>query len=148
MQSNKTNDIYHLLRNKKSEPILNELKQFINTQFDDICIKHTNNISKIANEYQDFLFKITLLFSKQWSFDFECNQSIFSLISDAFESLLTKALNRKIFNLLSNANNTNNKTDFNAILNKYSFLTLNHLGITIPIDYFILSEQIRSKTTD
>lgn len=146
MKSNKRIDVYNLLRNKKSELIIDEIKQFINTQFNDLCTKHSDNIIKISNEYQDFLFKITLSFSSQWGIDFESNQSVFIQVSDAFESLITKALNNKIFQLIcfDNGNGNVNKS-FDAIINKYSFLTLNHLGITIPIDYLTLAEQIKSK---
>ena len=129
--------VYRNLRDKKSSLILIELKQFISKTFPKL-ISENLDCEKISNEYQDFVYKTVNTYSQIYNIEFEIYKNAYSIITNCFESIITKSIYNRAIALCQ----TKAAGSSDTLLDKYSFLTPSNLRLTASIDSFRLKNQI------
>lgn len=127
---------YHNLRDKKSSSILIELKKFTSETFPKLIAENVA-LDNISNEYQDFVYKIVNTYSKIYKIEFEINKNAYTIITNCFESIITKSIYNRAFSLCQSISAASDTS-----LDKYSFLTPSNLRLTASIDCFRLKNQI------
>lgn len=129
--------VYRNLRDKKSSLILIELKQFTSKTFPKLISEHLD-CEKISNEYQDFVYKTVNTYSQIYNIEFEIYKNAYSIITNCFESIITKSIYNRAIALCQ----TKAAGSSDTLLDKYSFLTPSNLRLTASIDSFRLKNQI------
>jgi hypothetical protein len=125
-------NIFHKLRDKKSNDIITQLYNFINNQIDDnILNEKINDISTII---QEKISSLTIDFTKLWNLT---DSNHYIEIIEGFENLITKSIYPKLMNLFQE------DAAFDKICNKFSFVTLKHLDLDIFFDEFDLAGQLK-----
>ena len=133
--------IYHDLRDKKSSSLLIELKSFTSKINQKLQLSNNNDITKISNDYQEFLYKSINTYSKIFNIEYEIAKNTYSDISECFEDIITKATYNKIIAFITE---NEKSSQFDLLVKKFSFLTLEHLRIASYIDLFELAKQIEN----
>lgn len=133
--------IYHDLRDKKSSSLLIELKSFTSKINQRVQLSVNNDITKISNDYQEFLYKSINTYSKIFNIEYERAKNTYSDISECFEDIITKSTYNKIITFITQNEKT---SQFDMFIKKFSFLTLEHLRIASYIDLFELGKQIEN----
>ena len=122
--------------NSKNSKIIKEIEYYINVFFPK-QLKKLTNMSDISSSVQEFVSEISISFLSINNIEQPSVSQIENAI-EAFESLLIKALYSKLIELLGD------ESKFDRLLHKYSFLSLNNLGIELPLDkYFEFSKHIK-----
>ena len=115
-----------------SYQILSSLKTYITKTFPKVTAVYFTNMYDISSSIQEYITNISTLYlntNTSWAMSVSKSQTsgeTHSQVLDAFESLVMKCLYKQIFNLIG----TDSK--LNRIILKYSFLNLNHFGISYP----------------
>ena len=139
--TNGLTNFYAKLKEKISGRILNDLFQFINVTFGEICgrIKNVEDISIVV---QDFIYKKSNEFAKLWEFDFTNSKLYYNEICEGFESLVIKSLYNQIMSLMQVDGR------FDKLKRKFSFVSLSNLRCDFQVDDFELANQIKSKSDE
>jgi hypothetical protein len=134
--NNKIN-IFHKLRDKKSNGVITSLYNFINNQVDDI-IKN-EKVNDVSTIIQDYISSITIDFTKLWNLDYPSDQNYVETV-EGFEYLITKSVYPKLMNLFQD------DAAFDKVVKRFSFVTLKHLDLDIFFDEFDLAGQLKQLT--
>ena len=113
-------NFYNLLYSKSNEPIITELKDFIQNKF-PIFLKE--DINTISENFFSFLSKISYEFTKINKIELYTEKNIFNTISDNFENIITKTLYDDIFNKIEDEKELNYE--------KLSNIKMENLGLDI-----------------
>ena len=113
-------NFYTLLYSKSNEPIIQELKDFIQNKFPDFLKEDINTISE---NFFSFLSKISYEFTKINKIELYTEKNIFNTISDNFENIITKTLYDDIFNKIEDEKELNYE--------KLSNIKMENLGLDI-----------------
>ena len=132
--------IYSKLKDKKSAGLMQDLFQFINLGFGELC-ERLKKPKDVADVVQDFINKKVNEFAKLWEFGFTNSREYYIEICEGFESLVMKSLYNPMMKLITK------DESFDSIKQKYSFVSLSNLGLDCQIDEFELVTQIKSKQT-
>ena len=113
-------NFYTLLYSKSNEPIIQELKDFIQNKFPIILKEDINTISE---NFFSFLSKISYEFTKINKIELYTEKNIFNKISDNFENIITKTLYDDILNKIEDEKELNYE--------KLSNIKMENLGLDI-----------------
>ncbi len=113
-------NFYTLLYSKSNEPIIQELKDFIQNKFPNFLKEDINTISE---NFFSFLSKISYEFTKINKIELYTEKNIFNKISDNFENIITKTLYDDIFNKIEDEKELNYE--------KLSNIKMENLGLDI-----------------
>lgn len=125
-----------IINNTKNSKIIKEIQYYI-TIFFPKQLKKLTNMIEISSSIQEFISEISNSYLSLNNIQYPSIHQI-EICLEAFEGLITKSLYPQLITLIGS------DSKFSRLLNKYSFLNINHFGFELDLkEQFWFAKQIQ-----